>query len=399
MKQINNKALEYTCLFGGGAIRGISYVGTLKALDELGVCINNIAGSSVGAVLSGLLAVGYSVTEIKEIFMQANFDLFKDIDFRFKKHFALSKGEIFLDWLRELIETKYYGERYEKGKNKPVTFADLEKNLIVITTDLSNFKYKEFSKFSTPDFEVAYAIRISSTIPGLMKPIELNGALLIDGDLQKSWPLWRLSKHLCPDESRILEFRLEGEYENKGQNALNFMNTIYSCVTSLATDFIMDTYSGRDKFDYVKINTGSVIVVDFNMSKDKREELMDLGYQQTMDYFRSVLPDKKKTLAKFYKDISKQLVNIKTCIGFNKIREAKEELGILYMNINPARRFIDIQFFNEIEDFKKIFLLNLSSLPLFGIFYLKNLNVIKAQLNSILARFEERITELEVYPD
>ncbi len=399
MNEINktNKALEYTCIFGGGAVRGVSYVGTLKALEELGICANTIAGSSVGAVLSGLLAVGYTADEIKEIFMQINFELFKDIHFGFGKDFALSKGGIFLDWLRELIETKYYGERYEKGKNKPITFADLEKNFIVIATDLTNFKYKEFSRFETPDFEVACAIRISSTMPGLMKPVEVNGSLLVDGDLQKSWPLWRLSKNLCPDESRILEFRLEGDYEGKGQNAINFMNTIYSCVTSLATDFIIEAYGDRDKFDYVKINTGSIIVVDFNMPKEKREELMNIGYQQTIDYFSSFLPDKKKNLVKFYRDISGQLCKIKTCIDANKIRQAKEELGVLYMNINPAKKFIDIQFFNEIEEFKKIFLLNIISAPFFGINSLKHSNIVKSKINSVLVQFEERIAELESY--
>lgn len=399
MSQINknNKALEYTCIFGGGAVRGVAYVGTLKALEELGICVNTIAGSSVGAVFAVLLAVGYNADEIKEIFMGINFELFRDIHFGFGKNFALSKGGIFLDWLRELIETKYYGDKYEKGKNKPVTFADLEKNFIVITTDLTNFKYKEFSKFETPDFEVACAIRISSTMPGLMNPVEVNGSMLVDGDLQKSWPLWRLSKNLCSEESRVLEFRLEGDYEGKGQNALNFMNTIYSCVTSLATDFIIETYGCRDKFDYVKINTGSVIVVDFNMPKEKREELMYIGYKQTMDYFNQVLPNKKKYLIKFYKAIFKQLVQIKKYIDSNKIRQAKEELGDLYMHINPAEKFIERKFFHDIEDFKKNFLSNMLPVTFFGITPLKHPNIIKSQLSSIIAQFDERIAELESY--
>ena len=76
------------------------------------------------------------------------------------------------------------------------------------------------------------------------------------------------------------------------------MNTIYSCVTSLATDFIIETYGKRDKFDYVKINTGSVVVVDFSLPKEKREELMDIGYQQTMDYFNKDLVEKKKEIVK-----------------------------------------------------------------------------------------------------
>ena len=38
-----SKSLEYTCIFGGGAVRGVSYVGAAKALEELGVCPNTLA--------------------------------------------------------------------------------------------------------------------------------------------------------------------------------------------------------------------------------------------------------------------------------------------------------------------------------------------------------------------
>lgn len=392
-----NKSLEYACIFGGGAVRGVSYVGALKALEELGINPNTIAGSSVGAVFAGLLSVGYSADELKEIFMQINFELFRDIHFGFGKDFALSKGEIFLDWLRELIEKKYYGEDFKKEGNPPVTFADLDKNFIVVTTDLTNFKYKEFSKFETPDFEVAYAIRISSTMPGLMKPVEINGSLLVDGDLQKSWPAWRLSKNLCPDEGRILELRLEGDYEGKGQNAINFMNTIYSCVTSLATDFIVETYGKRDKFDYITINTGSVVVVDFSLADEKREELITIGYEQTMEYFNIFLPEKKKEIVKYYREISIHLNKIKKYIFSNKIKQAQNELGNLYMNFCASRKFVDLKYYNMIDNFRDNFLPNIIAAPLFGVYTLKNQSFLKSQIASLVAHFEEKVMELESF--
>lgn len=392
-----NKSLEYTCIFGGGAIRGMSYVGALKALEELGIFPATIAGSSVGAIFAGLLSVGYNAQELKEIFMQVNYELFKDIHFGFGKDFAISKGEIFLDWLRDLIERKYYGENFNKEGNPPVTFGDLKQNLVIITTDLTNFRYKEFSKWETPEAEIAYAIRISSTMPGLMKPVEENGYLLVDGDLQKSWPLWKLSKNLCPDDFRVLEFRLEGDYEGKGQNAINFMNTIYSCVTSLATDFIIETYGDRDKYDYIKLNTGSVVVVDFSLAKEKREELMDIGYQQTMDYFHKFLPEKKKEIVKYYRDISKRLGKIEKLLSANKIKHAQNELGELYMNFSPSIKYIDSKYFAMLDEFKDNFLLNVISAPLFGIHSLNNPKLVKTQLNSTALKFEEKVMELESY--
>lgn len=392
-----SKSLEYVCIFGGGAIRGASYVGAIKALEELGVKPNTFAGSSVGAIFAGLLSVGYNAEELKELFMQVNYELFRDIHFGFGKDFALSKGEVFLDWLRELIEKKFYGNKYNKEENPPVTFADLDKNLVIIATDLTNFKYKEFSKFETPNVEIAYAIRISSSMPGLMKPVEEEGALLVDGDLQKSWPLWRLSKNLCPDKERVLEFRLEGDYEGKGHNAINFMNTIYSCVTSLATDFIIDMYGHRDKFDYIKINTGSVVVVDFSLAKDKREELMDIGYQQTMRYFNIDLLEKKKEIVKYYREICKELNKIKKYILLNKIKHAQNQIGILYMNFCKSRKYIDLKYYDMIDDFKDNFMSNIIPASLFGIYALRNSSLIKSQLNLIIDKFDEKIIELENY--
>lgn len=392
-----NKSLEYVCIFGGGAIRGVSYVGALKALEELGVYPSTMAGSSVGAIFAGLLSVGYNAEELEEIFLQVNYELFRDIHFGFGKDFALSKGNIFLDWVRDLIEKKYYGKNYKKGENPPVTFADLRKNLIIITTDLTNFKYKEFSKSETPDFEVAYAIRISSTMPGLMKPVEVNGSLLVDGDLQKSWPLWRLSKQLCPDNERVLEFRLEGDYEGKGNNAIDFVNTIYSCVTSLASDFIIESYGHRDKFDYIKINTGSIVVVDFNMSDEKRHELMNIGYKQTLDYFNIQLPEKKKIILKYYRDISKQLNKIRKCVFANKIRQAKSELGLLYMEFCTARKYIDLRYYDMIDEFKETFLSNIVPAPLIGVYTLRNAKLTKTQLNAMINDYDKKIMELESY--
>ncbi|MDR1327910.1 MAG: patatin-like phospholipase family protein, partial [Heliobacteriaceae bacterium] len=264
---MNENSLKYTCLLGGGAIRGITYSGAIKALEELGVQTKTYAGSSVGAVIAALLAVGFNAEEINEILLEVNFELFKDIQLGIGPKLALSKGEVFQEWLRGHIESKFYGSKYKKGAHRAVTFKDLEKNLIIITTDLSNYVCKEFSKQETPDFEIAKAVRISCSMPGLIQPTEYNNTLLVDGDLQKSWPMWKLSNNLMSDDERILEFRLEGFAQSNDFNPLDFANTVYSCMTAMASSFVSKLYGSRDKFDYLVLNTGDVIVVDFNLSK------------------------------------------------------------------------------------------------------------------------------------
>ena len=124
---MENKQNEYFCILGGGGIRGCSYTGTLKAIEELDLKISGWAGSSIGAVVASLYVAGYNADEINKIFEDINMDFFKDINLSLGKDFALSKGGYFYDWIKDKIESRFYKEKYIKGKMEPVTFKKLDK--------------------------------------------------------------------------------------------------------------------------------------------------------------------------------------------------------------------------------------------------------------------------------
>lgn len=388
---------KYTCLFGGGAIRGVSYIGAVKALEELGIIPDRLAGSSVGSIFAALLAVGYNAEELKDIFIKVNFELFKDISIGLGPLFAISKGEVFLEWVRELIEKKYYGENYKKGVNPAVTFKDIKKNLVVITTNLSNFECKEFSKFDTPDYEIASAVRISCCMPGLMKPIEYNKTLLVDGDLQKSWPMWKLSKHLLNDDERILEFRLEGNYESNDISGINYANAVYSCMTAISTSFITNIYGNKDKFDYIVLNTGDIVVVDFNINEAKRNDLINSGYNQTISYFKDFLIEKKSKIRHNYSIIQAHITKIQKYIKSNNIQKAKNQMGELFMDLPELSEIIDLTDYNEIKKFRDIFLNNLKYPALFGKVTLSNFKLIDTELNRINDKISKKLEEFDSY--
>ena len=390
-----NKNLKYTCIFGGGAIRGLAYIGALQAINELGIELTTLAGSSVGAIFAGLLAVGYTQDEIESIFMKVNYDLFKDI--QLGKTFGISKGEIFLEWIQELLERKFYGSNYEKGKNTPIKFSDLKKNLVILTTNLANFRCKEFSNFTTPDAEVAYAIRISAGMPGLMPPIKASGAILVDGDLQKSWPLWKLSSNLCNQKDRILEFRLEGDFDVERQGNIDFVNTVYSCVTSVATKFIVDKYAQKDKFDYIVINTGPTLIVDFNLNEQKRKELINIGYKMSMDYFKTTLKDKKKYLIEYYTPLYHTIVNVYNLIEHKKYTDAKIALGDFYMkHIQTISKYIEKDYIFMLDAIKNL-ILNNYYINIFRKPKIKNPKIILSRLNILKQEVKTRLDELESY--
>lgn len=394
---MDNKSYRYACLFGGGAIRGVAYCGAVKAMEELGIAPEIIAGSSVGSIIAALIAVGYNAGELRAVFMQVNFELFRDIHFALGPQFAISKGEVFLDWIRDLIEKKFYGENYKKGTHKAVTFKDIKKNLVIITTDLSSFECKEFSSRETPDFEIATAVRISCGMPGLMKPIEHNNRVLVDGDLQKGSPMWRLSKNLQPDDCRILEFRLEGDFAGNDKNTIEYINSIYSYATSIATGFITELYNQNDKYDYIVINTGDINIVDFNLPDDRRENMLDIGYNQTIKYFTEILPKKKSVLKTVYNEILNNLNKLRKCIRKNNIPKVKIILAEVFMFLCDYVNIIDEKDLNLLREFKNLLLENIVHPALFGRTRLKNADKILSTLDKLIKQFKEKEDEFSHY--
>ena len=383
--------MKYTCLFGGGAIRGLAYAGAIRAMEELGVEYDIVGGSSVGSIIASLIAVGYKSYEIENFFMKVNFDLFKDIHLGFRKTLALSKGEIFLDWLNELLKNKVEGKTGDS-----ITFNDIDKELVIIATDIKHFQPQEFSKVETPEFEVAKAIKISSSMPGFMAPFEYEGKELVDGDLQKASPMWKLSEQLNNSKSRILEFRLEGDYNKDEKNPIAFINTIYSCVTDTATNFVTEIYGQNDKYDCISINTGDVFFADFNLDKDSRRKLINLGYEQTMRYFSDILPAKKEKLINVYSKLSKYLKKSKSGLKLKNVEEAQWWLGDIFIELCENKEIVDPDIYNRIIDLKNNISKNVSKILFFHTFF-KNSKELEEQFNEVIIAIDTRIAESQLF--
>ncbi len=381
--------LKYTCLFGGGAIRGMAYIGTIRALEELNIEYDIIGGSSVGSIMAALVACGYKSYELENLFMKVNFDLFKDIHLGFGKPFALSKGEIFLDWLNELLAKKINVH----GNN--ITFKDLEQKLVIITTDLTKFGSQEFSALTTPDFEIAQAIKISSSMPGLMAPYEYNDSYLVDGDLQKASPMWRLSDTLNNSESRILEFRLEGDYSKDEKSPISYINTIYSCVTDVATGFVTELYGNNDRYDYIRINTGDIFFADFNLDKESRRKLINIGYNQTMEYFKQVLPKKKEKLVDIYSLILSYFKKALKGLKANNVEEVQWWLGHIYITLCENKECVDPLIYNKIAELKSELTKSTSTILFFHTCF-KGGKRLEAQMRDVIATINTRVADLKL---
>ena len=388
---MDNTALQnskkYLCIFGGGAIRGFAYLGAMMAMQEIGIEIKGFAGSSVGAVFAAFAGVGYTIDELHKIFDDVNFDLFRDVQFNLAKNFAISKGEFFLDWIRECLEKKFYGADYEKDKNNPVTFKDLKEDVMVITSNMNGCTPFVFSKYSTPDFEIAQAVRISTALPGLFEPF----------DMMKSWPMWRVDSPLCPDEYRVLEFRLEGSKNwDNVKNSIEYLNAVFAVLSNFATDYISSTYQPKDKFDYIKIDTDKVLPVQFTLPYEERIKLIELGYNATSDYFKNTLVEKRKKLLPHYEVLLDKIIRARNNITLGHIDKAKSRICEMFVYLCEAKRYIDIAIYDDIVKFKNYFFNNIKT-SFFKRTVLKDKRQVEYYANQLSIRLLDRCMELKAY--
>lgn len=390
--------IKYNCVFGGGGIRGLCYIGAIKALNELNIELSAIAGSSVGAVFAALYAVGYNEEEIQELFFDFNYNMFRDINITmFSTDISISKGEIFLEWLKEKIEQKYYGASYKKGNNTPVKFKDITKDLYVHTIDLNTNTPFIFSKETTPDEEIAFAVRASASLPGLMKPVNYGDAILVDGDLIKSWPAWKVYNSLDTSDSRLLEFRLEGSRKsNDMKSPLDYLNSIINTIWFLSTENVFNTYSQNDRYDYIVIDAKEIILFDFNLDKATKNELIELGYKTTKHYLENTLIEKKKKILQIYKNMVADLLFFKKIIKDDNPEKSITIINRILSELPETEEYIDKYFVQQLKNLKDILIVNIKKIFIFPK-KLNNEKQIILRIDFVINLLEERISDIENY--
>jgi NTE family protein len=157
-------------IFEGGGIRGLVYGGVVQVLDENATleAIQNVAGTSAGAIVALAISLGYSGREVSEIIYNTEFQNFNDGKYvflggtyRLNKNFGWYQGDAFENWLGEIIK--------KKTGNENTTFQELSdmgyKNLYITATSLNFQKYLVLSKETYPDMRIKDAVRCSMSIP------------------------------------------------------------------------------------------------------------------------------------------------------------------------------------------------------------------------------------------
>lgn len=266
-------------VFSGGGIKGYSFIGCLKALEELKIInhIQAISCTSIGALFSFLIVIGYNSNELEQIFSNINFNNLQNLDFfNFKNSYGFDNGEKIIKFLKVLIK--------EKGFNNDIKFLELfEKtkiDLIITGTNISKQKIEYFNYKSYPDMEVIKALRISMSIPIVYEYVKFNDDIYVDGGLLDDYPIDYFRK----DASETIGFLMFDYSETLNIEKLDeYLFSFLFCLLKKVNKIKKKIY----KKNTILIKQNKIGAIDFYITNEEKKELFQLGYDNTINYFKN----------------------------------------------------------------------------------------------------------------
>ena len=266
------KPLKVGLVLSGGGAKGLAHIGAIKVIEEAGVKIDYIGGTSMGAIVGALYASGYNSHQLDSIFRHLDFDKLIQDDFsRTSKTFydkedadryvlslpfdqykisfpqALSGGQKVYN---ELVELLFPVKDVRDFSGLPIPFfcmaTDIEKGASIVL----NSGY------------LPEAIMASATFPSLFEPMELDGRLLLDGGVLNNYPI---------DEIRSLGANfiigVDVQHELSERGSLGSATDILLQINNFRTVEAMENKSAMTDI-YIRPNIDRFSVVDFDLGTE-----------------------------------------------------------------------------------------------------------------------------------
>ncbi|WP_080777367.1 patatin-like phospholipase family protein [Chryseobacterium phocaeense] len=269
-------------LAGGGA-KGFSHVGVLKVLDSLGVKVDYIAGTSMGAIVGGLYASGYSGKEIEKIVMDTDFySLIMDPKSRQESSFfnksvdkyllsiPLKNGKISLpSSISSGQRNVYLLKELFKNVSNIDDFSKLPIPFMCVATNLESGNMEIFEKG-----DLVQSIMASSAFPSLMDPVKIGDSIYIDGAMTVNYP----SKPL-KDKGIDIVIGVDLNQDLSKREDLSNIISILNQVIDFGIK--RDT---RRQYKYTDINIKPNLKGMTATSYDEKKKILDSGYAEGMKY-------------------------------------------------------------------------------------------------------------------
>ena len=355
-----NKGKVGLVLSGGGA-KGLAHIGVIKALEDSDIPIDYIAGTSMGAIIGGLYAAGYSPEEMLELFLSEEFNLWSKGEVEEKYGYFAYK----LSPQPDVISMSTTKDENNKTKavipTNLVSSFPMDLGMIKIFARASAVAGNQFDRLFVPfrcvaadvnkgkayvasKGDLGIMIRASMSYPLYFKPVAIDSTtLLFDGGLHNNFPWDVIEKDFNP-EYIIGSKCVSGEIH---ANEDDLMGQIERMVMR-DTNYDLPPQKGM----IIENRMEEIGLLDFQ----KVNELMAYGYNQTLkmiDSIKHMIPSRRTAF-----DVAMRRINFRASMPGLNIRDIKVDQGDLntYQREYIQKNMIfDTNKTIDIEEFKDVY--------------------------------------------
>ncbi|HEX8438731.1 patatin-like phospholipase family protein [Archangium sp.] len=294
-------------VFEGGGVKGIGLVGAVEYMEEVGLQLQNVVGTSAGAIVAALVAAGYSAAELRAIMESLDYRRFQDMStldripllgpaLSVLKEKGLYEGNYFENWLRKLLA---------ESPRKVRTFRDLHMDgetpeskyfyrLQVIATDLTRRKMlvlpwdiRDYG-YDPEELDVARAVRMSMSIPFFFEPVQVQDTrgetcFIVDGGVLSNFPVDILDNGKANPPWPTFGFKLVDRIQDDGRveekpNRIRGPVSLLRAMFSTMLEAHDARYIKQKNFDRtIAIPTLGVGTTDFGIRREQTQALHGAG--------------------------------------------------------------------------------------------------------------------------
>ena len=268
-------------VFSGGGIKIFIFAGCLKYLYENNLInsLEAVCGTSTGSIISTALALGYKLSEIIELLIKIDYSNFTNINsegiLNFYDNYGLDNTDELERVFRIIIKAKAGDEN--------ITFKELYNitnvKLVICATNINKMECQFFDHIKTPDCKVIDALISSISIPFMFCPRKIDDYYYVDGALTNNFPMEYFDKEI---ENTLGFININSSFQNMEINSIEqYFFAVSLCSITKLIKNTLDKYN--DKSVIIDSNQN---IIEFDLSLDKKYELINYGFQLTEDYFK-----------------------------------------------------------------------------------------------------------------
>lgn len=280
----DEERLKIGLALSGGGARGGAHVGVLKALEELDIGVDYIAGTSMGAIIGGLYASGYGAEEIEQILIQTDWKKAmtdqparkdrtmrkKELEYEFLIPYRVGFNKSKFQMPLGAIEGQHLDQLFHKMLLPVVgihQFDQLPIPFRAVATDLVTGEAVILSGGSLPD-----VLRASMSVPGIFAPVRIDDRLLVDGGMSNNLPV-NVVREMGADIVIAVDISSPLLKEEQLTSIISVTEQLTNFLTRRTTELQIESLGPEDILIVPEL--GDFSSADF----EQAEEIVHLGYE------------------------------------------------------------------------------------------------------------------------